>query len=53
MGERAGELCGRSGTSDLIDATVVVAAWRNGRTVVTSDPEDMRRLDPSLQIVAV
>jgi predicted nucleic acid-binding protein len=51
--ERAGELCGRSGTSDLIDATVVVAAWRNGRIVVTSDPDDIRRLDPTLQIVAV
>jgi hypothetical protein len=48
-----GELCGRSRTSDVIDASVVVAAWTNGRFVVTSDPDDIRRLDPSLTIVPV
>ena len=49
----AGELCGRSATSDVIDASVVVCAWDNGRTVVTSDPDDLRRLDPSLNLIAV
>lgn len=48
-----GELCGRSGTSDIVDASVVIAAWSNGRVVVTSDPDDIRRLDPSLTIVSV
>lgn len=51
--QTAGELCGRSRTSDLVDATVVVAAWQHGRVVVTSDPDDIRRLDPGLTIVAV
>lgn len=48
-----GELCGRSGTADVIDASVVIAAWTNGRLVVTSDPDDLRRLDPGLTIVKV
>lgn len=51
--QAAGELCGRSGTSDIVDASVVVAAWSNGRIVVTSDAEDIRRLDPSLTIISV
>ena len=49
----AGDLCGRSGTSDIVDASVVVAAWANGRIVVTRDPTDIRRLDPSLTVVAI
>ena len=48
-----GQLCGRSGTSDAVDASVVVAAWTSGRVVVTSDPNDIRRLDASLTVVAV
>lgn len=48
-----GQLCGRSGTADVIDASVVIAAWTNGRVVVTSDPDDIRRLDASLTIVPV
>lgn len=51
--EAAGQLCGWSGTSDVVDASVVVAAWMNGRVVVTSDPDDLRRLDPSLTLVEV
>ncbi|MDP1829937.1 MAG: hypothetical protein Q8L48_42135 [Archangium sp.] len=51
--QSAGELCGRSGTSDIVDASVVVAAWSNGRIVVTSDPDDLRHLDPTLTIIAV
>jgi hypothetical protein len=48
-----GQLCGLSGTTDVVDASVVVAAQRLGATVVTSDPEDLRRLDPSLDLVVV
>jgi predicted nucleic acid-binding protein len=49
----AGELCGRAGTSDIVDASVVVAAWTNGRLVVTSDLDDIRRLDPTMDIARV
>lgn len=51
--QAAGELCGRSGTADIVDASVVLAAWANGHVVVTSDPDDIRRLDPGLTVVAV
>lgn len=40
----AGALCGRTGTSDVVDASVALAAARNGCAVVTSDPDDLRRL---------
>lgn len=46
----AGELCARRRTSDVIDASVVLAARRFGTTVVTSDPDDIHHLDPSLRI---
>lgn len=49
----AGRLCGRRGTSDLIDASVVVAARATGTVVLTSDPGDLRRLDPALPLERV
>lgn len=49
----AGYLCARSGTSDVVDASVVVVARQRGRRVVTSDPDDLRRLDPQLQLVVI
>ena len=51
--QASGELCGRSGTSDVVDASVVVASWTNGRVVVTSDPDDIRRLDSSLTVIPI
>ena len=40
---RAGVLVGRAGTADPIDATVVLAA-EHGDRLLTSDPDDIRRL---------
>ncbi len=51
--QAAGELCGLSGTTDIVDASVVIAAWANGRVVVTSDSDDIGRLDPTLTIIKV
>jgi predicted nucleic acid-binding protein len=48
-----GRLLAASGTSDITDAHVVVCARRAGQRVVTSDPDDLRRLDPDLDIVAI
>jgi hypothetical protein len=50
MAEAAGILCGRAGTSDVIDASVVLLAHRERGVVVTSDVDDLRRLDPGLPI---
>jgi hypothetical protein len=48
LARAAGRLCGRAGTTDVIDASVAIVAagrGREGRTaVVTSDPADLRHL---------
>ncbi len=49
----AGQLCGRSGTKDVIDASVIVTARTHGLPVVTSDPHDLRRLDPLVRLIEV
>jgi hypothetical protein len=50
MAQAAGILCGRAGTSDVIDATVALTAKLEHAVVVTTDVEDIRRLDPTLAI---
>jgi rRNA-processing protein FCF1 len=50
LAEAAGVLCGRVGSSDVIDASVVLVARRERAVVVTSDAQDLRRLDPSLPV---
>ncbi len=49
----AGQLCGVTGTSDVIDASVVLCARARGHGVMTSDVDDLRRLDRGLRLVAV
>lgn len=46
----AGVLCGRSGTADIVDASVVLLARRHRAPVVTSDPDDLARIDPTLTL---
>lgn len=48
-----GRLLAASGTNDIADAHVVVCAHRSQTRVVTSDPGDLRQLDPTLDLVAV
>jgi predicted nucleic acid-binding protein len=48
-----GRLLAASGTTDVVDAHVVVCARRTGQQVVTSDPDDLRRLDPDIRVVIV
>lgn len=47
----AGVACGLSRTADVIDASVAILARRHGAVVVTSDPDDIRRLDSALTLV--
>jgi len=49
----AGQLCGVRRTSDVIDASVVLCARSRGHRIATSDPEDLRRLDPNLLLIRV
>ena len=48
-----GRLLAASGTADIADAHVVVCARRSGQRIVTSDPDDLRRLDPDVQVVTI
>lgn len=48
-----GRLLAASGTSDIADAHVVICARRAGQPVVTSDPRDLRQLDPALRLIAL
>ena len=48
----AGVLCGRTQTSDIVDACVVLLARRHHATVVTSDAGDLLRIDSTLTIAA-
>jgi hypothetical protein len=44
----AGAALARSQTEDLIDAVVVITALARGEVVVTSDPDDVRRIAQAL-----
>lgn len=48
-----GQLLGSRQGSDVVDASVVTCAREHGDAVVTSDPDDLRRLDPTLRLVAL
>jgi predicted nucleic acid-binding protein len=48
-----GRLLAASGTSDIVDAHVVICARRKRQQVVTSDPGDLRLLDPAVRLIAI
>ncbi len=49
----AGQLCGIAKTNDVIDAAVVLGARARGDRIFTSDPDDLRKLDPDADLVRV
>ena len=49
--QAVGLLRAKSGTSDIADAHVVICAQKTGQAVITSDPLDLRRLDPRLRFI--
>jgi predicted nucleic acid-binding protein len=49
--QAVGLLLAKTGTWDIADAHVVVCAQRAGHAVITSDPFDLRRLDPGLRVI--
>ncbi|MBV8902566.1 MAG: PIN domain-containing protein [Acidobacteriia bacterium] len=53
LARACGELCRASNSSDIIDASVVILARERRDAIVTSDPNDLRRLDPAAQIIPV
>jgi hypothetical protein len=53
LARSCGELCGAANSRDAIDASVVIIARERRDPIVTSDPNDLRRLDPAAQIIVV
>jgi len=53
LARACGELCGRKGTADVVDASVVIVAREHQDVILTSDPEDLRKLDPKSSIFRV
>lgn len=53
MGRAVGVLCGAVGVADVVDGHVALHARRRDLAVLTSDPDDIARLDPTLVIVTV
>ncbi|MGH3775355.1 MAG: hypothetical protein ACRDRR_06400 [Pseudonocardiaceae bacterium] len=47
-GRAAGRACAAAGTSDVVDALVVITATQLAAPVVTSDPDDLAHLAASL-----
>ncbi len=48
-----GRLLASSGTSDIVDAHVVICARRAGQTVVTSDRLDLAHLAPEVRTITI
>jgi predicted nucleic acid-binding protein len=49
----AGQICGASGTSDIVDASVVVVAQKANAAIMTADPHDLHRLDPRALLIEI
>jgi hypothetical protein len=53
LARSCGELCAAASRPDVIDASVVILARERRDPIVTSDPNDLRRLDPGARIIPV
>ena len=53
LARACGELCGATDTADIIDASVVILARERRDHIITSDPHDLRRLDPTCPIIPI
>lgn len=48
-----GVLCGASGHADVVDVHVVLHARDHSHRVVTSDPDDLARVDPTVPLIRI
>jgi hypothetical protein len=53
LARACGELCAAAEVRDVIDASVVIVARARRDPIVTSDPSDLRRLDPGAEIIVI
>jgi len=52
-GRLIGQMLGATGAADVVDAHVALLAREREWAVVTSDPDDLRRIDPTLTLHAI
>lgn len=45
-----GSVCGRTGVADVVDVSVVLCARERDHRIVTSDPDDLHAIDPTLML---
>lgn len=48
-----GQLCADSGHADIVDVHVALCALERQHAVVTSDPDNLARIDPALPLIRV
>jgi L-ascorbate metabolism protein UlaG (beta-lactamase superfamily) len=48
-----GFICASTGHTDVIDVHVALCARQKRHAVLTSDPDDIARIDPTLQLIRV
>lgn len=48
---RVGARCAASGSADVVDVSVALCARDRHHPVITSDPDDLRAIEPSLTLV--
>lgn len=53
LARSCGELCAAAGSSDVIDASVVIVGRQQRDSIVSGDPRDLRRLDPKAHIIPI
>jgi predicted nucleic acid-binding protein len=51
--QAVGALLARTNTSDITDAHVVICAQAAGYAILTSNPLDLKRLDPALRLIRI
>jgi hypothetical protein len=49
---RVGAHCAASGSADVVDVSVALCARDRHHPVVTSDPDDLRAIEPSLVLIS-
>jgi hypothetical protein len=50
LAKAAGVLCGKAGSRDVVDASVVTVALAYGAIVFTSDPDDIAHLSTASEV---
>ena len=50
---QVGILLAASRTTDIVDAHVVICARRHGDAIVTSDPDDLEKLDAAATLIVI